>query len=224
MEQVLTFGKLGLVLLFLGLIVAFSPTIVFTELAVILKSKRPVLASIALIAGVGVALLSLIVIGLLIFNPGQQVNIPSTREVLRLVPILDIIAGVLLVWGGNKYTNKTKDKSPSKTSLGIKSLFLFGLIKMATSLSTLGAIIIAVRVLETHIGDSFWLILAVAWLLVVAMLPFVILVLIKLFKPEKLTKLEVASRKIDTINWRQLLSKLMIWTGILLMIYGLYSL
>jgi hypothetical protein len=225
MDEIFTFGKIGIVLLFLGLIVAFSPTIVFTELAVILKSKRPILASIALIAGVGVALISLVIISIIIFNPSQQIDIPSTREVLKLVPLLDIVAGILLIWGSRRYSvNKQTKSGTSGNVLGPKSLFWFGLIKMLTSLSTLGAIIIAVRLLETHVASGFWLIIATAWLLIVAMLPFVILVLIKLFKPEKLIKLENASKKMDTINWRQLFSKLMLWLGILLIVYGLFSL
>ena len=229
MDELITVGKLAIALFFLGIVVAFSPTIVMTELAIIAKSKNPLVASLALIGGVTSAIVLLVALWLFAIDPYQEIRIPTTRDVLLVAPVLDIFAGIALIWGSKKLiaNRDSQDKSVTsdKTHDTIRpiSIYWFSFLKMITSLSTIGATLLAVRLLKSNVDGGIWLILATLWLLVVAIAPFLYLLLLRITKPDKFNSVISATKKFEGIDWRLIISRLMLWCGIFLIVFGLYS-
>lgn len=212
----------------LGIVIAFSPTLFITELAILTRSKRPVIQSIAFITGISLAVLLFCVVALVLIEPTHQFTVPSTREIIRSVPLADMVAGVLLLVVGTKLLQPAiiETKAPKQQSLGAelfktKTLFWFGFIKMATSLSSIAAIILATRFIMTSVATGGMRAASVAWLVVVAVFPFVLILLWQQYWPERFAKIQRASDRAIGVNWRRILAIAMVATGGYFIINGL---
>ncbi len=205
----------------LGIIIAFSPTLFITELAILTRSKRPLIQSIAFITGISLAVLLFCIVALLLFDPAKQLTIPSTREVIHSTPAADMIVGVLLlVFGVKLLRPKVSEDSLSQqhspkagTLLSTKALFWFGFIKMATSLSSIAAIILATRFIMTSVATGGMRAASVAWLVVVAVFPFVLILLWQQYWPERFAKVQRVSDRVVGVNWRRVIAITMVGFG-----------
>lgn len=216
----ITFG-----LLFLGTIIAFSPTLVVTELAILTKSKTPLVHTIAFIAGVALPVILISIFAITSVNPNQDIEIPSTTEVVRLIPIIDIIIASIFIYSGIKLKSSKPKSSKLKPDkmLSTKTLFWFGALKMATSLSSLAAIVLAAQFLKSTTSQSSQQIFGLAWLVVAAILPFVIIAYLKTFKPARFDSIQRYSDKISDFDWRSIIAITLIIGGIGLMVFGIIN-
>lgn len=216
----ITFG-----LLILGMVIAFSPTLIFTEIAIITKSKQPFKLSIALIAGIAVPIVALVLLAVLLYDPNTEFEVPKTSEVLSITPLIDVTVGIALIIAGSRIGKGPKKESnfnPEKL-FSFKTMFLFGAIKMATSLSSIAAILIAARFLKTTTSDSTQQLLGVVWLVGAALLPFILILLVNYFSPASFAKIKMHSEKISELNWSRILALTLTVGGIGLIVFGIIN-
>lgn len=227
MELITAFLYIVLALLFLGVIIAFSPTLVITELAILTKSKNPLIHTLAFIAGVALPVLILAALSLILVDPYQKIDIPSLDEEIGPTPLLDLAAGGLFMFGGLKLLksspNKTSRFDPNKL-LSTKTLFWFGAIKMATSVSSLAAILYAARFLKTNTTEPLQQFAGLLWLLAVTLTPFILIAFSKRFSPKSFDRIQKFSDKVSELNWRRLIALAMVILGIALVISGIFTL
>lgn len=220
MHLVVLFVGTLLLVSILGIIIAFSPTLLITELAVLTRSKRPGLQTLVLITGIASAITLFCLIAVLFVDPSHSIRIPSTREIVRNVPVLDGIVGILLIIISLKLLRPSplavplseRGKSAS-INMSSKALYLFGFIKTATSLSTIAAILVAARLIKTSLSTSGLQFMAVVWLIAFAILPFVLIIILRNGKPEVFHKLQALSDRAASLNWRKLASIVLLLLG-----------
>lgn len=220
----------GIVIGLLGLVVAFSPTLVLTEIAVLTKSQKPLIHSVALITGIASAVALFCIITAIFVDPSKDFSLPWNQFKLSSVPLIDIIAGILLIELGRRLLSKpaTKNASTSKFNpskiMTTRSLYWFGLLKMATSLSSIAAIVYASRFVKTYLDKESQQVIALVWLLIIAIVPFLLLVGIKLFRPGTFQNIQNASDRVTAISWRRYAIIASFCAGGLLIVMGLSNL
>lgn len=230
MELLAAFVAVIIGLAILGIIVSFSPTLIITEIAVLTRSKKPFIDSVALIAGIAVPVLILTMLAFFFANPDKTYDLPSTKEIVGSIPILDIIIGIVLLFAGarlykpkSKKVEKTKEFKPEKL-FSTKALFWFGLIKMSTSLSSLAAILIGVRYIKSLLTDDVVAqTVALIWLVAVSIFPFMLIASIQQYFPKTFMRVKASSDRIVGYNWRLVASVIMILAGIIFIITGVVN-
>lgn len=220
MEELLILILIIFVLSFLGMVVAFSPTLVITEVTVLLKSKNPFWHTIALISGISLAIVIYSFIATLAIDPSEQITIPFGEDKFDSTPIIDALTGLGLILLGIKFLKEPK-KHTSKSRfkpenlLNTKTLFWFGLLKMFTSISSLVAIILAARLIKTFLHHGTTQFIAVFWLIVVSILPFVLIAAAKAYKPGIFKRIESSFEFLKLKNWRKIICTSAIIVGAL---------
>lgn len=211
----------------MGIVIAFSPTLILTELTILTRSKKPVVQTLSLIAGIALAIALFCAAVIIFVGPNSNFTVPSTRQVISSIPIIDIIAGILLVitglrlpLSGSNNSVKKSRFSPEKL-LNTKTLFWFGLVKMATSLSSIAAIFIALRFIMTSVDTGTLQLASILWLILVAILPFAIILSLKQYKPDIFAKIQNASDRAVNINWRRVIAFSLIVAGSYFIFSGL---
>jgi hypothetical protein len=211
----------------LGIIVAFSPTLVITELTILTRSKNAVLQTIAFIAGIALAVTLFCLVAMVFVEPSKQITLPSTRDVVSSVPILDVLIGIVLLVAAfrvlrpnPKPTAKSLGFKPEKL-LSTKTLFWFGFIKMATSLSSIAAILLASRFIMTSVGTGTLQVASVLWLIAVTIFPFVLILLLKQYRPTSFAKIQNASDRAVNLNWRRVIAFVLAVVGCYFVLSGL---
>jgi hypothetical protein len=207
------------------MVIAFSPTLIFTEIAILTKSKRPLRLTLAFIGGIAVPVILLALLALALYNPSAQIHVPKTSEVLSVTPLLDIIVGVGFVFASFHLGNKPKKASkfdPEKL-FSYKTMFIFGAIKMATSLSSIAAILLAARFLKATLTNSTQQLFGVLWLVIAALLPFIIILLVDYFSPKRFAIIRKYSDKASELNWLRILALALQVGGISLIVFGIIN-
>jgi hypothetical protein len=215
-----------IILAFLGVVIAFSPTLMLTLIAILTRSKKPFLDSLFLIAGIGLSV-TIFSIGTMLFvDPAKVIELPSTTDVLGRVPLVDIIAGILLLVVGLRLLRPTNDKrqnsqKSSEYTMNPKTLFWFGFIKMSTSLSSVAAIIIASRFIKTYYTFNTAQFAAILWLVCISLSPFLLLIAAKKYRPQLFKKIQNASDRVSTLDWRRLLAGVVLIASISFLMIGM---
>jgi hypothetical protein len=228
MEQLLTIISLIVLLALLGIIVAFSPTLVLTEITVLLKSKKPVVHVMALISGIALAVAIVTSVAVTLLQPSTEINIPVLRDSMRGGPFIDLLIGILLCvigWYGLRRIASHQEKKPSKLSaenlLTTKKLFFFGLAKMATSVSSIIAIVFAARFIKEVTRSSLSQFAAGLWLVAIAVTPFVILALMYYLRPSSFDLLQDKLRQSKSANVQYIVFSLCIALGAALILLAI---
>lgn len=229
MEALAILVGILIVLALLGIVVAFSPTLIIAEIAILTRAKDPVRRTLALIAGIATAVTIFSLLALLFIEPTRHITLPSTRDVFDLVPIFDIIVGVLLMFVGLKLLRPAHPKPKAAESaferrMSPSALYWFGLIKMGTSLSSITAIIIATRLINTYTRTNPVQAVAALWLVAISMLPFVLLILSKQYRPQLFGRIQDMSDRAVSLNWRRYIAGAIMLLSVWFMVVGLRNL
>ncbi|QQS26711.1 hypothetical protein IPM44_03245 [bacterium] len=224
--ELLIFALISLLLY--GAIVSFSPTLFLTELAILTRSKRPLIHTIAFMTGISIPIILYITLAVVITDAGNNFTIPNTREVIGSLPIVSIIAGILLFSSGlrlktdrgveNESEEVTKE-SPERL-FRTKTLFWFGLIKMGTSLSSIAAILLGVSFIKSFVTRGVFQAVALIWFVVISLLPFLSIAGLKRYAPKIFARLQRSSDRITDFNWLKVLRWVLLASGIYLITYG----
>jgi len=218
-------------LLLYGIIVSFSPTLFLTEVAILTRSKKPFIHTVAFMAGISIPLILYIVLAILLTDANQHLQIPTARQVIGNIPIVSFLAGLLLFSAGLKLkTNKqaarlTEDshKETSDKLFESKTLFWFGLIKMGTSLSSIAAILLGVGFIKSFVTRGAFQAVALIWFLAISLLPFVGIASLKRYAPTTFTRLQKSSDKVANYDWLKVLRWVFLVSGAYLTISGLVN-
>ena len=224
---VLLIGSI-IILALLGIIIAFSPTLIITEVAILTRTKKPLVPTTLLIAGIALSVTVFSLITILFIDPTKEIAIPSTREILQLIPVIDMLIGLLLAIAGIKLLRPVHEAAEFSErrleyTMSHKTVFWFGFIKMSTSLSSIAAILFASRYIKTYYSDEPVQIAALLWVIVIAVLPFVLLVAAKLYRPQMFGKIQNASDRVNKLDWRRLIAGAMLLGSISFLLLGVRS-
>ncbi|MCA9327110.1 hypothetical protein KDA14_01125, partial [Candidatus Saccharibacteria bacterium] len=63
----------------LGIVIAFSPTLILAEVAILTRGKDPVPRTIALVSGITTAVAVFSVVAFALIDPTKEITLPSTR-------------------------------------------------------------------------------------------------------------------------------------------------
>lgn len=218
-----------IVLALLGIVIAFSPTLFVTEIAVLTRSKEPFYHTLFLILGIASSVTMISLLALLCIDPRAEIVLPSSNELLSMIPLTDILIGILLLFTGlrllrppGEHTKSTKTYSQYVASP--KTLFWFGFIKMSTSLSSLAAIIFASRFIKTYYSFNTAQFAAVLWLVAISLLPFILLIVAKQYRPQIFSKIQHSSDRATTFNWRRIIAGVVLLASIWFMVIGIKNL
>jgi hypothetical protein len=176
----------------LGMLVAFSPMLIIISMVLVLKSSRPILNTVILMAGYILSLFLLFIFASLLIDPNSDISLRKIKSDLDLPAIVDIIAGLTLVgWASKKYTSLKGARSPKKLNdfkIPEKPLHLFGFgfAKALLSATNLFAVLILAKVVTEKNWSIAQGVVAILWLLVVGIMPLLAIVYYHEFKNEKL--------------------------------------
>lgn len=227
-DQVLVIFGVILVLTLLGAVVAFSPTLVITEFGVLIKSKKPFIHVVSLILGISVAIFVFSFLAVSFIDSNTTINFPETRKSIKLEALVDIILGVALVIFGIKSLTKSvgpdgvqkKSKFSLDNLMTSKKLFLFGLIKMATSVSSLLAILVAAKFVKTFLPNPPSQIVATIWLVAVSVAPFVLIASLKFVKPRLFLNIQNKFKIAPFVRFKKIIFIACVALGIVFILYG----
>jgi len=186
-----------LLITLLGLLVAFSPMIVIVNLLVVLKSSRPILRTIVLMAGIAAPLLLISGLAILFMDPKGDISFRGLSEKISIPPIIDLAFGAWLLafayrryqhsllHGPKKTANLILKKPPDKLS----ALFTFAFVKSSLSVTNLFAILVITNLIITKQVHQPLATIAVLWVILIGLIPFGVILYFYFFKHERLEKL-----------------------------------
>lgn len=227
MESIEAVLYITLALLVLGVLLAFSPTIIITEIAVLTKSNKPFLHSLCLMAGVATPITLFGIFAVAFIDTTARIPIPSTRHILDILPILDVFIGVLFIIGGmqlRKDAEKPRLHSATKdvTVFTSSKLYWLGCIRTATRLSGVAAILLAAQLIKQNSSSGVYSLIGVAWLVIVALAPLIFLLMLQRSDSKYFAKITTYSNKVASLSWRKIISYIIIIIGILMIFYGIF--
>lgn len=190
-------------LTFLGVLVAFNPMLLVTELAIILKSKRTIINATAFALGIISPLIIIAMIGALVFN--QDTQFSAFKHSVSLPPLLNIVIGAILLLIGLRlrfFPNSTRTKSAPSPDLSLGSLYLFACFRSALSFTSIVGIITATKIIKDYTDNYFLVLLGLLWTICVGMLPFFGLIGYSLKRPDSVEYLEERINPIVNRSYR----------------------
>lgn len=232
MEAIIVLLTIIVGLAVLGIIIAFSPTLILTEIAVLTRSKKPFIHTVALISGISVPILLFSLAALTFVDPQTSYQLPSTRQVIGGIPLFDVLIGMVLIFTGiHLFKPRPNNEKAAKTSkinsekmFSSKTLFWFGLIKMATSLSSIAAILIGVRYIKSLLGgEAVVQTVALFWMVAVSILPFLLIASMSRYFPKTFSRIKLTSDKVVGYNWRLIACAVMIGAGVIFIAAGIIN-
>lgn len=223
----LTIMIFGLVIL--GIIVAFSPTLIFTEVTVLTQSKRPFIDTVALISGIMVPIVVYGALAFLFVDQATGFQNPFTHSSIASLPIVDVLAGLLLLGAGlrlhrpRRIRRREVEAAAPKKLLDTRALFIFGLIKMATSFSSIAAIMIGVQFIESYIRHGALQAVALLCFLLISIFPFLLIASLQAYSPETFARVKSSSDRVARLDWIMILSWVFLLAGAYFMVIGVLS-
>lgn len=219
-----------IVIFLLAVFVAFSPTLIITEIGVLLKSRTPLKHAIFLICGISLSIFILVFASIYFIEPSSKIDFSKDYS-FELGNLFDLILGIfLIVFGVIKLKDIDKPKVPAKKRfttekiLTSKKLFMFGFFKMATSVSSLLAILLAGRFINSFLEQSYMKSIAGLLLFALSLSPFIAIGLVRFLRPDIFDKLNIKFKKAPFARWKNLIFVSCIVIGFLLTLYTLLHL
>lgn len=215
-------------LLLLGILLAFSPTVVITELAILSKSKKPIEHTIFLMLGVAIPIVIMTALAFFLVDPDAEYSVPQTRHILELLPFLNVIIGALFIIAGlriggrGKKATEPMKQEKTATILNSKKLFWFGFIRTATRLTGIAAILMAAQLLKRNYESGVFTFVGIAWFAVVALAPLIVLLIMQRLNSRTLQRINTYSERVASISWRRVAANILLVAGIAFIIYGLF--
>lgn len=200
-----------LLITMLGLLIAFSPMLVLVNVLVVLRSQRPILRTAVLMAGMVLPLLIIAGLAAVFLEPDSQVSFRGLSDKISVPPLLDLLLGLWLIslalkrWrytkthGTHKKTSKLISKNPPDK---LPSLFMFAFFKSILSVTNIFAILVLAKFMLVHSIPQPFSTLAVLWVILIGLVPFLIILYYYFFKHDMLEQLDkqvdkLLSRNID---------------------------
>jgi hypothetical protein len=198
-----------LLVLFLGLLIAFNPSLIVINLLLVLESKRPIRDSLILIAGVILPLVVILLAVVFWLKPDSTFQIRDSLPDIKLPPLIDILFGFgLLVYVARRLARKPEPERPSAVAGKAKrmlvspgSIFSFGFIRSGLSLTSLLAILMIAKTMVVNQAGAVMAFLAVTLAFAIGVAPLLAAPYLYKYNPSALNK---ARARIDKLLARGL--------------------
>lgn len=219
-----------LLITFLGLLVAFNPMLIVVDIVLVLKSSRPILNTIILTSGFVTSIVILFTVASLVIDPDSQISLARLKEGLNLPPLIDILAGCLLLFYAIARSRRPKTNRPSKSSSNFKipekpyQLFAFGLVKAALSVTNIFAILVLAKLSATNDWNVAVGLMAIVWLLIVGVIPLAAIAYYRQFRHESLLTIDKRLNAIMSRDIQAMLTYALGVAGVLFIASGLVNL
>ncbi|MGB4758684.1 MAG: hypothetical protein WBP26_01380 [Candidatus Saccharimonadales bacterium] len=219
-----------LLMIVLGFVIAFSPSLFFMELAILTRAKHAFRQTIVFLCGIATPIVVLVTLGIFFFDPSKSydLSLPSLSTILSATPILTICVGLASIFCGiHMLKRSTADigaaHKQNPTQLRSGMLYWFGCLRMSLSISSLAALLLGIRIIKTMLPGASMQTLGFLWLIAMAMLPFVAIMALYFLWPAKFRLIQNASDYAARFDYRRVLSYILIIIGLLLVLVALLT-
>lgn len=210
------------VLTILGMFIAFSPMLIAVNLLIVVRSKRPILNTLILMAGVVVPLIIVSVLAKSYIHPDTAISISAISRKVSIPPLIDLLFGLsLLAWAITRLRRERPGaQQKQKTALNPPvdkpvALFWFGFVKSGLSVTNIFAILVVVKLVMINSLSPVAALLALLWTICVGLVPFLSELYLHKFKRDYLAKLNAT---LDTI----MAKNITLWITIALFVASAY--
>jgi hypothetical protein len=200
-------------LTFFGIFIAFNPLLLMSELAIIIKSKRPLLYATVLVLGVATPLVLIAIIGSIFFD--DSTSIEAFHINIEVSPLLNIILGATFLGVALRISTAkepVKQKPLSADKLALKPLFIFAFFRSALSFTSIIGIVAATKVLKDLTDNYALVLIGLLWTICIGMLPFVSMIGYSVKRPETVKTIQ---DKVDPLMNRSF-RPIIIWGCVIL--------
>jgi len=216
-------------LIVLGLIAGFSPTLYIAQVAVSSKNKKRAHSySAAIMGGVVTAIVLLIALFQVIHLDTLIAIIGTTVHAVTVSVIFNLLVGIGLIYGGNRYLKKRKSVEPSQMKLkstkngGIAGIFGLGFARTLVSVRGVTATFVAGNIIADVSGNILERLIYSVIFLAATVIPFVGIVLIMRKNPTLLATLtNDAKRWLNAFNYQLIVGVAVIIFGSSIIIFNL---
>ncbi|MDN5275839.1 MAG: hypothetical protein JWN33_488 [Candidatus Saccharibacteria bacterium] len=210
----------------LGIIIAFSPALFAAEIAVLSHLKEGRRQAVVLIIGSITPIMILAGLGVLIISPRTQQAVIASATTQQLFHWFDFALGLVLIIIGvvSLYSMRRRltKKTLKKVSQPFKNdwfAFSFGFIRMMSNISSLAALLLALRLIKENLDSTILETFALALLLATTIAPYIALIYAKKHKPHRYELFERGSNKLLALDSRFVVSYPSLVIGVLLVSY-----
>jgi hypothetical protein len=227
--EALTLVAAFLLIVILGIVTAFSPTLFFTELAVLTRSKNAFRQTTIFLLGIATPIALLVLAYNFLLGPdvsyNRDINIPSAEQIISTVPLLTLLIGTACigtgVWLRFFHNTQNDDKNKKHHSLNIMRssvLYWFGCIHMGLSLSTIAGVLLGANLVKSLLHSPPLQAIGFIWLIAMVMLPFVSIMAIYFLWPKAFVRIQTASDRLAAFNYYPLASYTLFVLGVVLVL------
>lgn len=231
LATILTIIVAFLLIIVLGVITAFSPTLFFTELAILTRSKNAFRQTVIFLCGIATPIVLLVILYTLVLSPSESytlhIELPTVKQVVSAVPLLTLLVGLLCIGAGIKlrfFRKRDKAAKPPRiTIMRSGLLYWFGCLHMGLSLSTVAGVLVSIHVIKFLLPSATLQTIAFVWLIAMVMLPFVTIMALYFFWPQTFTRIQAASDRLAAFNYYPLASYTFTILGLTLVLLALMT-
>lgn len=226
--EILTVIAAFLLIVILGIVTAFSPTLFFTELAVLTRSKNAFRQTTIFLLGIATPISLLVLAYNFLLSPNTSydidIDLPSAEQILSAVPLLTLVVGIACIATGiwlRFFHGKQTDDNKKHHSLNIMRssvLYWFGCIHMGLSLSTIAGVLLGANLVKTLLHSPPLQAIGFIWLIAMVMLPFVSIMAIYFLWPKAFTRIQATSDRLAAFNYYPLAAYAFFVLGVVLVL------
>lgn len=215
----------------LGLFIAFSPMLIIVNLLIVLRSNKPMVHAVALIAGILTPLLLVAGLGLLFISPDSQISLRAISQKINIPPLIDLLFGLsLLIMATKQLVKPTLTPKPANAEQfhipndNFWSLYAFGFMKSLLSATNLFAVLVVVKIIIQSALNPLFDLALLGWTLAVGMIPFVLTLYYHRFRRGYLVTLNKRLNEVLARNVRRLIVVGLYALGSLFSLFGVWGL
>jgi hypothetical protein len=217
-----------ILVLFLGLLIAFNPSLIVINLLLVLESRRPIRDTMILIAGVILPLIIIFLIAVFWLKPDSSFQLRGSLPDIKIPPLIDIIFGLgLLVYVWRRLHAKPNPQKPSAISARAKrmlvnpgSIFSFGFIRSGLSASSLLAVLMIAKTMIVNQTRPLVALLSVILAFVIGIAPLLVAPYLYKYNPNGLKKAQVFINKLLAKGSATLVTVLLTAIGVGFLMHG----
>lgn len=194
----------------LGLLIAFSPSLIIINLLLTLKSAKPIRDTIVLIAGAILPLIILLLVLIFWVQPDGSFRLGHSLSQYGIPPLIDLLVGLSLLgyaawrrFGRQAVIKKPKGMSErtKKMIANPSSIFSFAFVRSSLSVIRLLAVIYLAKTIVLSGRRPIVEFLATVWVIALAMAPLIAAPFLYKYRPQVL---ETTQAGIDRLMARDL--------------------
>jgi hypothetical protein len=224
-EPILNF----LLITFLGLLIAFSPSLIIVNLLLALKSRQPIRDTLILVAGAAIPLIIIGIVGALLLKPDSALHIRDSIPDINVPPLIELLFGISLIgYAGVRYfrppNETTKHPGMANKTKNIitnpGSIFSFGLARSALSFTNLLAVLVICKTIVIYHTRPILAFFALSWAIIVGVAPLLAAPFLYKYHPRVLRRTQARIDRILSHDNAPTINIILIIIGLVFLIHG----